>query len=238
MADLPHIEAILDRQAKSWEKRNTLADASAKAARDALLHLQEGPWLSVSRQWGSGGVELAREVGRRLGWQVYDREILTAIAEHTHTREAVLADLDRVAMAPLKDYIAHLIVPGAAGHATYLEELTRVIWGLAKKGQAIILGRGGNWFLDSRFGLRVRIVAPLDQRVAAVAKSSGLSEDDARRKLLETDHDRKAFVRQVFGRDIDDPLGYDAMLSLERMTPQAAADVIVGLLRSKLAAVG
>jgi cytidylate kinase len=84
----------------------------------------------------------------------------------------------------------------------------------------------------------VRIVAPLEQRVAAVAKSSGLSEDDARRKLLETDHDRKAFVRQVFGRDIDDPLGYDAMLSLERMTPEAAADVIVGLLRSKLGAGG
>jgi len=238
MVDLPHIEAILDRQAKSWEKRNTLADASAKAARDALLHLQEGPWLTFSRQWGSGGVALAREVGRRLGWEVYDREILTAIAEHTHTREAVLADIDRTAMGPIKDYIAHLIVPGAPGRATYLEELTRVIWGLARKGQAIILGRGGNWYLDSRYGLRVRVVAPLDQRVAAVVESSGLSEDDARRRLLEVDHDRKAFVRQVFGRDIDDPLGYDVMLSLERTTLEAAADAIVGLLRSKLGSAG
>jgi cytidylate kinase len=237
MADLPHIEAILERQAKSWELRHSLADAGSKEAR-ALLRLEEGPWLSVSRQWGSGGVEVAREVGRRLGWEVYDRKILATIAEHTHTRETVLADLDRRAVGPLKDYFSQLIVPGASGRAAYLKELTRVIWGLGKKGQTVIVGRGANWFLDSRYGLRVRIMAPLEQRMARVAATEGIPEDEARRRLIETEHDRKAFVRQAFGRDIDDPLGYDLVINCERTTQQMATEIILVSLQSKLGSTG
>ena len=123
----------------------------------------------------------------------------------------------------------------ALDYAAYLEEMTRVVSGLAQKGQAIILGRGANWFLDARYGLRVRIVAPLDHRVARMAESKGIAEAEARRKLLEFDHDRKAFVQQVFGRDIDDPLGYDLTLNLEYMTPQAAGEFVLTSLRAKLA---
>jgi cytidylate kinase len=230
----PDIGAILERQARAWERKRTLVEADSKAARERLAHLREGPWLSISRQWGSGGLEVAREAGRRLGWEVYDREILAAIAEQTHTREAVLADLEKGAVGPFRDYISQLIVPGDPGRVTYLVELAKLVWGLARKGHVVLVGRGVNWYLDARYGLRVRIVAPLDHRVARLAAAEGTPEADARRKLLQIDHDRKAFVQQAFGRDINDPLGYDLVLNVERLTVEAAARIIGDALHAKL----
>lgn len=234
--ELPAIRAILEKQARLSELRRRLAEEGGEAARQTLahLHLAEGPWLTVSKQLGCGGLELAQRLSKELGWQVFDREIVSAIARHTHTREQVLADLDQRATRPLDEYIAHLFGPAKPGSASFTIETVRVIWGIARRGNAIIVGRGANIFLDPRYGLRVRLVAPLEQRVAYVARQEGIDSDEATRRVREDDRGQVEFIRKTFKADINDPARYDLVINTGAL-PQAALDAIcLGALRSKL----
>ena len=117
--------------------------------------------------------------GRELDWQVFDREIVAAIAAQRQMREAVLSRLDERAIGAFNDYIAQMLVPDDPGQLAYLRELVRVIWGLARQGNAIILGRGANWFLNARFGLRLRAIASLEVRVERVAREEGIALAEA-----------------------------------------------------------
>jgi cytidylate kinase len=234
MAGGKQIEQIIERQVSFWEVRQRLAAEGGDAAKRALAHLSEGPWVSVSKQMGSLGVELARELGRQLEWQVFDREIVASIATQRKMREAVLSRLDEQAIGAFNDYIAQMLVPNDPGQLAYLEELARVIWGLARQGNAIILGRGANWFLNARFGLRLRAIAPLELRADRVARAEGLTLAEAGRRIKEHEAKQAAFIRQVYGRDIDDPLGYDVLINTGEMELDVAVRIAQEALRAKL----
>jgi cytidylate kinase len=190
--------------------------------------------LTLSRQYGSGGAELAQRLGERLDWQVFDREILSLIARQAHTAEAVLARLDERAVSHFHETFANLILSQAPAQAAFLREMMRVLWALARQGKAILLGRGANWLLDQRFGLRVRVVAPLRQRVEWVARQEGLDAVAAEKRVKDNDAAQQRFIRQVFGRDIDDPVGYDLVLNVAALGREAAEDTALAALRSKL----
>ena len=90
--------------------------------------------------------------------------------------------------------------------------------GLAKQGNAIIVGRGANFFLDPTYGLRVRLVAPLEKRVARVSAAEGRSSGSARSEIEQNDaqqadhHQRTGLgSRHVEGQpqpgDLPEPIG-------------------------------
>jgi cytidylate kinase len=230
----PHVETLIDRQMKLWEVRRRLADEGGRVARREMVHLRQGPWLSVSRQFGAGGTGVARLVAESLGWQVFHREIVNSIARDERNRERILARLDERAVGAMSDWLNHLLVPGSVNRVAYVREVMEVMWAVARQGRAVLLGRGANWLLDPCCGLRVRVVAPLAKRVAAVAASDGIDQAPAERRVRETDDRKAAFIRQVYGESIDDPLGYDLVVNTGDLEPEAATKLIVTALREKL----
>ena len=236
MSSSSNIEQIIEKQARFWEMRERIADEGGEAAQRALAHLAEGPWISISKQLGAGSRELARKLAHDLHWQCFDKEILTAISQHTNSCEQILARLDEHAIGSINDYVAQMLVSEDPGQATYLRQMVRVVMGLAKQGNAIIIGRGANFFLDPRFGLRVRLVAPLEQRVERVADTEGRSRGAARSQVEQDDAQQAAFIRQVFGRNIDDPLGFDLVLNMGGVDEDSARRGILAALRQKLQA--
>jgi cytidylate kinase len=228
------IEKIIERQAKFWEVQRRAAAEGGEDARRELAHLSEGPWISVSKQWGSGGDEVARRIADELGWQPFDREILSDIARNTKMMQTVLSRLDEHAIGGFNDYMTQLLMPHALGQITYLQAMTRVIWGLARQGRAVILGRGANWILNPEYGLRLRVVASLEERVARVADKEGLSIADSEKQVRGHDAEQIAFIRQVFDRDINDPLGYDVMLNLGSLDIDQATQIAIAAMRHKL----
>lgn len=225
------IEQLIERQAKFWEVRQRLAGEGGEEARQALAHLGEGPWITVSKQWGSGGVELAQRIGEEMNWQVFDREILITISENTKMKQTVLSRMDERAIGAFNDYIVQLLVPSDPGQLTFLREMVRVIWGIARQGNAVIVGRGANWILDPLYGLRIRIMAPLEHRLQRLPEAT-------EREIRERDAEQVSFIQRVYGKRIDDPEGYDLMLNMQSMDFETAVDVVMAALRKKLLAAG
>jgi len=235
MSDLPKIEEMLERQARLWAMRRKLTESSRLSPGSGGSELREGPWITISRQLGSDGSELARRLGHDLGWQVFDREILGSIADHTHTREAVLRHLDEQAIGPINDYLSQLLDPSIPGRTEFQKEMARVIWGLARQGSAIIVGRGANCMLDAGCGLRIRTVAPLETRVKRVCKTDSVDRATAEARIRLNDERQRAFIRQAFDRDIADAVNYDLLLNLGALDLDSAVQIVLAALRSKLA---
>lgn len=229
-----NLDDLIDRQVRLWEARDRLAAEGGESARREFAHLDQGPWITISKQAGSGGEALGRAVAEALGWHVFDREILISIASNAHLRERLVSRLDERAVSGLTDYVTHLFAPEFLSRGAFVRELIDVLMAIARQGNAVLVGRGANWMLNPKYGLRVRVVGPVEARVAHVAERHGLALAEARERVETIDRQTRAFIRQVFDRDIDDPLGYDMILNTGAMSEQAAVEVLRSALHAKL----
>lgn len=223
------VEELAARQGLFSEVRRRSRESTAPGARVA-----EGPWITISRQLGSLGSPLAVRLAETLGWQAYDREILAAIADGTRSHEVLLERYDEHAVREFDEYLAQLIVPADPGHARYLVELAVVVARIARQGRAVLVGRGAHWILTPACGLRVRTVGALDARAAEVSRLEGVPLDEARRIVSENDQTQRAFIRQTFHKEIDDPSGYDLLLNVGDMGFEAALQSVLAAAKAKL----
>jgi cytidylate kinase len=223
----PAVE-LADRQGRFREMRRLSEFESSGPDR------AEGPWITLSREMGSGGADLALLVAEALGWHVYDREILTAVAKETHRGESLVGRFDEKGVLEVGEYLAPLILPDDPGQARVLIGMTHVVQRIGREGRAILVGRGANFILRPEGGLRVRAAAPASDRAAALARAEGLSLGEAARQVAETDAAQRAFIRQAFQREIDDLAGYDLVVNPLALGLPAAAAAVVAAARAKL----
>jgi cytidylate kinase len=192
------IEALVDHQARRWQLFR--ADRREEAA---------PPVVTVSRQHGAGGGEVAKRVAEDLGLDLFDREIIQQIAESTHLSERVVSSLDEKDRELLTDWLSAISSRTYLSPVEYRYHLSRVVGALAHHGGAVILGRGAHLILGQGEALRVLVVAPLETRVRAVMDREGLSERDARRRIVSVEAERKAFLMKHFHADFADPTTFD-----------------------------
>ena len=227
------LDHLIDRHMALLEVRRKLGEES-RAGERKTPSLEQGPWLTISKELGSDGEEIARQVAERLGWHVFDREILEAIARTTHTRERLLSRLDERAVGRLDEFFANILMPRVPSQSAFLNDMMQVIWLLGRDGHAVLLGRGANWILEARYGLRVRLTAPIGERVDRIARGGNLSQVEAQKRVHEDDTRRAGFIRQVYGSDIVDPLGYDLTLNTTSVGTATCARFILAALEVKL----
>lgn len=227
-ATIDHIEQLLDRQQRLWEIQNP------RDEEPAWKKPREGPWVAVSTQLGAFGREIAERVARKLDWQLFDKQILTSIVDHATMRERVIVHDDERGTSGMYDYLAHLLIPGHLSRASYEVELMRVVSSIGRRGSAVLFGRGAQFVLDPSFGLRVRILGDRGVRIDAFSKEAKIPIAEATRRIDEDDAARRAFVRQVFRREIDDPLGYDVVVNGPAVGLEAGCRIVLEAYRAKL----
>ncbi len=128
-----------------------------------------GPYLLISREKGAGGNTLAQLVGRRLGWQVFNNEIVDEIAQKAHVRRQLIESLDERDQSTIQGIIGQMLNPQEIGTSGYLVLLKQIVLTLGHHGDVIIVGRGARYILPSQFGLSVRMVAPIEARIRRIA---------------------------------------------------------------------
>lgn len=194
-----------------------------------------GPYVAISRALGSGGDAVARLMAEQLGWPLFDREIIEAIAEKTHVREELVAQFDEHVRSAFDTYLQNLYTGRIFDASKYLYHLSQVLLGIAQYGQAVILGRGANLILPGAKGLRARIVAPLASRVKNLMQERRLAEKQAVQAVAAHDQEQKAFFQRYFHSDPDDPNAYDVVINTGGMEPENVAKFLTQLLAAKSA---
>jgi len=189
--------------------------------------------IAISRETGAGGNRLAALVGERLGWPVYDHELVEKIAADLHVRVGLLEAVDERHVSWLQERMEAFAAVPFVGENTYVRQLVETVLSLSLRGHAVIVGRGAPHIMSHGSTLTVRLVGQLDDRVKTVIQEQKLSHDAAVRLVRATDAQRLRFVRDHFQCDPTDPVLYDLVLNSSRFSIEQCADLVVDALAKR-----
>jgi hypothetical protein len=229
------IEHVVRKQIALYQAYDIRAEREQRSGRGKQGKLSYGPYLLISREKGAGGSAVGQLAGMRLGWQVFDKEIVDAIAQEAHVRRELIESLDERDRATIQDAVVQLLHPQPIETAGYLAHLREIVLTLGHQGDVVIVGRGAEYILPSQFGLRVRMVAPVEVRVRRIASEEDLSLKAARAEVERSDRERRALARRHFQQDISDPLNQDLTINTAELTVEAATEVVLAAVQRKLA---
>jgi cytidylate kinase len=182
--------------------------------------------ITISREYGSGGGEIGRQLAQRLGWKLIDHEVAEQVARALNISEAeaeahdehsdnlmvrLLSNLSEN-LAPVSfpvESIPNLITP-----EEYDGARRKVVETAVARGQVVIIGRGSQVLLSGRRDvLHVRIIAPLDQRISYVMQREGLDYTRAQSRIQNKDRDRARFLSTTHQRNPSDEHLYDIVVN-------------------------
>ena len=202
--------------------------------------------ITISREYGSGGGEIATRLARHLGWQLIDHEIVEWVASEmgTSVEEAEAHDerTEGILARTFKNlqFLEPAYMAGASSEAfltneeTYLRTVSRIVRAAAAQGHVVIVGRGSQVLLaQQRDVLHVRIIAPFEKRVVYVMQREGIDQAAAESRIKMKDHDRMKHFETAFHRKPEDAHLYDIVLSTSFLDLDSAVEIISLALQKK-----
>lgn len=201
--------------------------------------------ITVSREYGSSGGEIAARLAGRLGWQLIDHEVVVRVARQLHVSEADAAEYDERVESLAGRILGslHLLqpmlppvldAPQAMTSRAFYEARCRVIEGAIATGPVVIVGRGAQAHLARRRDvLHIRIVAPLAARIPYVQHREGLDEAAARARIIKKDDERRRYLQTFYQREPGDAHLYDLIVNTGVLDLDSAVDLILLALARK-----
>jgi cytidylate kinase len=192
-----------------------------------------GPTVAVSRQAGARGSSIARRVGRQLGWQVYDQDLLESLAQEGPLRDNLLAEAPESVLRWADDRLERLHSEEGLSREPEVVRLARLVLILGAQGEVILVGRGAGYLLPVATTLHVRVVAPLPDRVAYLSQWLRLTREEAVEQAQQRDRQRREFLDAHFHRLPDDVDRYDLLINSSLLGEELSADLIAQAVRGK-----
>jgi cytidylate kinase len=210
-----------ERAQRHWKERNREATAGKIPDQSPPLT------IALEREAGVLGTMIAHEVGARLGWPVYDHELLERIAEKLDLRVGLLESMDERRQSWLKESMEALSMAPTFGENAFVRHLVQTILSLSTHGHCVIVGRGAPQILPAQTTLRVGLVGPLEDRIDTWMRRFAISHEEAARRVKETDHERRRFIQDHFRKNPANPDQYDLILNTSRWTVAECVTFII-----------
>lgn len=217
-------EWIVEREIGRWRLSGAAAERVAPPGEPA-------PLITISRELGSGGRELAKTLGARLNWPVYDRELVEEMVRESHANRQLVMDIDEGVSSRTVLWLGALVTQEIFDYEDYRAILLHVLNSLSEKGSAIILGRGANFLPKHHPRLDVRIIAPLEARVERLVQRDGITPTQALAAIRHSDQQRRDFTHHVYKGRWDEAGNYDLVISTGFLSVVEAAELVEDALR-------
>ncbi len=176
--------------------------------------------ITVSRQVGSQGEEIAQAVANRFNFQYVDKEkVGMALAD---------CGLLKMEIEKLDEKKPSFWDSWAIDRNKFFHHLQMVIYGFAQKNNIVIVGRGGQVLLKDLPGvLHIRVIAPFDVRIRRIMEQNRIKEKQAFRLLQRSDEDSAGFIQTFFKVDWEDPSLYDLVINTQKLSVDSAIMMIL-----------
>jgi len=193
--------------------------------------------ITIEREYGSGGADIAKRIASRLGWKLWDQLLTNEIArlmececrvveEHEEKRDPLHYRLLKAFMRGSYEGSQNAPRLKIADTDCIREVTERVVKGAAEAGECVIVGRGSAYYLQNRRdAFHVFVYAPLDDKVRRL-RAGGKSENEAVQLAETVDRDRAAFIKQYFGVEWPGRHRFHLMIN-STMGEEAAVETIL-----------
>jgi cytidylate kinase len=200
----------------------------------------ETPWsppsltIAVSREAGSRGGSIARRVGAKLRWQIYNQELLEYMAQEGAFRQELSEVLTPPAVRWVEEQMKRLDRDQVSNDPS-IRELARIMLTLGAQGDVVLIGRGAGCILPPESTLHVRIIAPLADRVAYMSQWLRLTVDEAAKQVEVRDRRRAEFIAGHFHRQPAEIHQYDLLVNSGILGEEHCAQIVADAAKTKLA---
>jgi cytidylate kinase len=192
-----------------------------------------GLTVALTREAGARGGSIARRAGRKLGWQVYDQELLEYMARDADVCQNLVENLHSGVPEWIESRLRELAHPEEERPLPALERLARVVLALGARGGVVLIGRGAGYILPHESTLHVRVVAPLQERIAYMSQWLRLTLEEAAEKVRLRDQRRAEFVATHFHRRPEEIHQYDLVLNSSLLGEEICAELITQAARAR-----
>jgi cytidylate kinase len=183
--------------------------------------------LTVCRETGARGEEIARTVAEKLGYEFIARE---AIFEEIRGYGEQWAKWGQ----EMDDHKPSLWERFDLSFAGFVALKESIMFQHAMKNNVVLMGRGGNWMLeDVPYALRIRIMAPMEKRVENVVKKEAIDMETAREMLEEADEERSAYLKAIYHKDWTKAKFYDVVFDTGNLGEDEVVKMIIDELEAK-----
>lgn len=199
--------------------------------------------IIIGRQFGSGGRIVARRLAERFQCTFYDNELLCRAATESGFSEKVFEQNDEN-KGFLKSYF-HLHLPLVNDGSFYNNELSQenlfhfqseAIRHAAAEGNCVFVGRCADYVLrDVQPVVNIFITADLDERIRRVAERSGISPEQARKKIEQKEAARASFYNYYSGKRWGDSASYDLCVNSSQLGIEGTVDFLADYIKRRLA---
>lgn len=199
------LNKIIEERIKTWEHENPAKKFFTAKGKPL-------PVITISREFGGKGAALAEYMEEKIGFKMWDRDILQAIADKLGSDQKFLESIDENRRETIEDVVVGFMT-NVSTNVTYLRTLIQVVKAIEEHGNSVIVGRGANYICENPLSLHVRLVSPLKKRISEYAGKEKISRDQARLLIQKKDEERAEFVQYHFNKDVTNPSDYDLVLN-------------------------
>jgi cytidylate kinase len=193
--------------------------------------------ITVEREYGSGGADIAKKIAARLGWKLWDQLLTNEIArfiecdcgvveKHEEKRDPLFYRLIKGFMRGSYEGSVNAPHVKIADTDCIREVAEKVVKRAAEEGECVIVGRGSAYYLQGRAdAFHVFVYAPFEDKVRRL-QAQGKSESEAVQLAETVDRDRAAFIKQYFGVEWPDRHKFHLMIN-SRMGEEASVETVL-----------
>lgn len=197
------------------------------------LYLPQAITIAISRETGARGGSIGKRISKKLGWSYYDQSLLQYMAQGNRLEDEIITGLSPEGREWVGEHLSQLKSENRLSKDPQEQDIAQVILAIAAKGKAIIVGRGAGALLPAQCVLHVRILAPLEDRVAWIRQIHRFTKDQAYEFIQRQDKQRAGMLDAHFKKSARDNIVYDLMLNSSRLGEPGSAAVIIEAARQK-----
>ena len=197
--------------------------------------------LTISRQFGAGGITLGKRVAQRLGYTFYDKEIIQRVAQKAKVSPQWVESMEKEAGGKIERLISGLVSKsffdrilddrhGYIDEEIYVDLLHKIIKTIAAEGNAVILGRGSQFILkDNEETFHILLVADREYRIKFIEEKYELFTKHAVQTINSEDKRRINLYRKFGKEDYDNWVHYHVVLNMSRVDLDVAEKLVCKL---------
>jgi len=199
-------EKIISEKISEWQAKQNKSKE--------VVETKPNQFLTVSRDFGCREEKIIPALEKEFGWHVYGKDLLNFVVERDGVSRAVLETLDEKRKAAVYDWVNYILGAGVILQKDYVMKISHLMKTVVLQESAIIVGRGGNHILKNKpEGLRIKITAPMNERVSHISQIREISLPDAKELVLQMDNERQSFIDVYFHENDQDTEDFDLVFN-------------------------
>jgi len=221
------MNSFINAQVKYWSMQKEMINSVEEKS---IL-----PFITISREYGSGGYDIAEEIVSLLNeelnpepkWAAYDKKLLEKVMDDMGLSSNLMETLTNQARKTITNLIqtSFSTFPPQVAVFKKLVETERI---LATNGHVVLVGRAGNVITkDLKGGFHIRIIADLEYKTDRISEKLEITKKEARKVIETKEAERNSFLKEFVKFDLTDPHHYHLIINNARYSIKEVAKMII-----------